>query len=248
MSSENPFSRIASQYSTWRPRYPIALFNQLVSLCPAHQTAWDCATGNGQAAIELAQYFSQVEGTDVSAEQISSAAPAANIRYSVQPAESTHFPEHHFDLITVAQALHWFEHDRFWKEVDRVLKPGGVFAAWAYVWPHVAPDIDVIVQEKMLDVIRSYWSAKNQIAWNGYRELNWPFIELPAPKIEFSCNWNRDQFISFLRTWSATTRCIEHQGETFFTEFATVLSNAWPSEQIKKIEMDFHCRVGRKRS
>ena len=79
------------------------------------------------------------------------------MNYSVQSAESTNFPEHHFDLITVAQALHWFDHDRFWKEVHRVLKPGGVFAAWAYVWPHVAPDIDAIVQDKMLEIIRPYW-------------------------------------------------------------------------------------------
>lgn len=247
MNSENPFSKIASQYSTWRPRYPTTLFDRLIEFCPTHQSAWDCATGSGQAAIDLARYFSQVEATDSSADQIAAATQAANVHYSVQPAENTHFPDHHFDLVTVAQALHWFDHDRFWKEVHRVLKPDGVFAAWTYVWPHISPDIDAVVQE-MLEIIRPYWSTKNQIAWNGYRELSWPFIELPVPKIEFSCRWNRDQFLSYVRTWSATTRCIEHQGEAFFTEFTAMLSSVWRSEQIKKVEMEFHCRAGRKPS
>lgn len=246
MTSDNPFSRASHQYNLWRPRYPATLFDHLASLCPSHERAWDCATGNGQAAIDLARYFLQVEATDVSAEQIAAATPSARVNYSVQAAESTKFPDAHFDLITVAQALHWFEHDRFWKEVHRVLRPKGMFAAWAYVWPQVTPAIDAIVKMKLRDVIHAYWSERNRIAWNGYRELEWPFVELPSPQIGFSCDWTCEQFLSYVRTWSATTRCIDANGDGFFAEFTEALRTVWNENAIKTVRMDFHCRLGRK--
>lgn len=246
MSSENPFSRAPVEYSLWRPRYPAALFDHLATLCPSRHRAWDCATGNGQAAVDLARFFSEVEATDVSAEQISAAMPANRVRYSVQPAEATHFPDTHFDLITVAQALHWFDHERFWKEVHRVLKPEGVFAAWAYVWPRITSPIDAIVKEKLLGVIEPYWSEKNRIAWNGYRELPWPIVELPAPQIDYSCDWTCSQFLSYVRTWSATSRCIARNGDRFFAKFTEALRAVWNANATKTVSMDFYCRLGRK--
>jgi ubiquinone/menaquinone biosynthesis C-methylase UbiE len=248
MTSENTFAKISGHYSQWRPRYPSALFAQLASLCPSRQYAWDCATGNGQAAIGLADYFENVEATDISAEQISAASTAKRVRYSVQPAEATEFPEAHFDLITVAQALHWFDHDRFWPEVQRVLKPHGIFAAWSYVWPQVTPAIDRIVQEQLFAIIRPFWSERNRLAWNGYKDLQWPFTELRAPEIDFRCEWTCNQFLAFLRTLSATTRCMEQHGDRFFTEFAESVRAVWDSEETMTVKMDFHLRVGKKGS
>lgn len=246
MAAENPFSTLSSQYSQWRPQYPPALFRHLSALCSSRERAWDCATGNGQAAVDLAKEFAQVEATDVSAEQIAVAMSSERVHYSVQPAEKTCFPDNHFDLITVAQALHWFDHTRFWPEVHRVLRPHGVFAAWAYIWPHVTPQIDAIVTNEFLTVIAPYWSSKNQLAWNGYRELNWPFLELPAPAIEFSCNWSCNQFLSYVRTWSATNRCIERNGEDFFRNFEMALHEVWDEGTTQTVNMDFCCRLGRK--
>lgn len=246
MTSDNPFKTLSAQYSQWRPRYPTALFEHLSKLCSSHDRAWDCATGNGQAAVDLAKHFAQVEATDSSAEQIARASPAPRVHYSVQPAETTQFPNEHFDLVTVAQALHWFDHASFWEEVHRVLKPQGVFAAWAYLWPHITSNIDDIVTTQLLTTIHPYWSSKNQLAWNGYRDLDWPFLELPAPAIEFSCDWSCDQFVSYLRTWSATTRCIQANGEDFFSKFEAALREAWDADTIKSVRMEFVCRIGRK--
>jgi ubiquinone/menaquinone biosynthesis C-methylase UbiE len=248
MSSANVFGKISSQYSIWRPRYPPELFRRISELCLTQDVAWDCATGTGQAAVDLSQYFTRVEATDISAEQIAAAAPSERVHYSVQPAEQTAFPNNHFDLVTVAQALHWFDHRHFWTEVHRVLKPEGVFAAWAYIWPHVTADIDAIVTDKLLRVIHPYWSSKNQLGWDGYRALDWPFVELPAPHIEFSCDWTSNQFLSYLRTWSATTRCIEENTDGFFREFAAALRSVWEDETAQAVRMDFCCRLGRKAS
>ena len=141
------FDDKADLYASSRPMYPQELFDFMAALVESHEEAWDCATGNGQAAIGLAKYFSKVEATDISKEQIANAFYSENINYSLQPGESTNFQENQFDLVNVAQALHWFDYETFWDEVHRVLKPDGAFVASSYVWPHVNEDIDQILEE-----------------------------------------------------------------------------------------------------
>lgn len=122
------FSGVASLYTRFRPRYPSALFEYLASVTPKKDVVWDCATGTGQAAVELAQHFEQVIATDASAEQIANAEQHPRVQYRVSTAEMSGLDSGSIDLITVAQALHWFDLPAFYAEAQRVLKPDGLLA------------------------------------------------------------------------------------------------------------------------
>ncbi|MCP4415778.1 MAG: methyltransferase domain-containing protein [Chloroflexi bacterium] len=240
------FSDKSDLYADARPKYADELFEFLFSQCPDFNRAWDCGTGSGQAAVSIAKQFRQVEATDVSPQQIANAADHNRVHYSVQPAEKTNFADNAFSLVTVAQALHWFEFEQFWAEVHRVLKQGGVFAAWAYTWFHVSDDIDHIIQTKLMDEIKDFWAPQNQLVWDGYRDIQFPFVEIPAPEINLAPQWNLNQLLSYLGTWSAIRRCIEANGDEFFTDLAAALGKVWGGSAEKRvISMDFHLMIGR---
>src|SRR6218665_1437189 len=153
----NTFSLHSNQYAKARPRYPQALYEWIADHCPQRQAVWDCATGNGQAAVDLAEYFSAVYATDVSDEQIRNQLASAGVSYSVQPAERTSFAAGSFDLITVAQALHWFDYEQFWPEVRRVARPGAFFCAWGYDWPLADSAVNEQVIAPLREAIAPYW-------------------------------------------------------------------------------------------
>lgn len=144
-------------------------------LCKNKNHAWDSACGNGQAAVHLAKYFQHVSATDVSENQIINAIIAPNVSYGFGSSEKTNFPDSSFDLILVAQALHWFKFDQFWPEADRVLKPGGIFAACGYCWFKISPDIDQQIQTLLLTPIAPFWAEQNKILWNHYQDVEIPF-------------------------------------------------------------------------
>ncbi|MEJ0006276.1 MAG: class I SAM-dependent methyltransferase [Steroidobacteraceae bacterium] len=240
------FSVKSDEYAAARPRYPRELFEYLSSLCPDASRAWDCGTGSGQAAVALAEWFREVDATDVSAQQIANAVRHDRVRYSVQAAERTTFPAGCFSLVTVAQALHWFDFDRFWPEVHRVLRPAGIFAAWTYTTPHLSTDLDLIIERRLLEVIKGYWAPQNQLALVGYATIPFPFQELVAPPVAMQLPWNLEQFSAYLGTWSATRLCIDANGPEFFAAMKRDLAAAWGDPaQPREVRMDFFCRVGR---
>lgn len=157
----------AAIYLNSRPRYPTKLFESLAELCKNHERVWDAACGNGQAAIGLAKYFAEVKATDISEQQIANALIQSKVEYSVQPSESTTFEDGYFDLVCVAQALHWFDYEKFWPEVKRVLRPNGIFAAWGYSWFKIQGDIDDILEHEFVSIIQPYWAKQNQLLWDG---------------------------------------------------------------------------------
>jgi len=244
IETERLFSVGSSEYATARPQYPPRLFDYLSNLAPDLDCAWDCGTGSGQAAVALAERFNSVEATDVSPEQISEAAAHGRVRYSAQPAEATAFEDGTFSLVTVAQALHWFDFNRFWPEVKRVLKPGGIFAAWVYTWPHISEAADRIVAAELLDIIKPYWARENQLAWDGYANVPFPFSELAAPDLEMSLYWNLNQFMAYIGTWSATRRCVQEKGPGILANLAATLEREWGDPTLsREVMMEFHCRV-----
>ena len=169
------FSGIAAAYAAARPTYPDALFKRLAALAPATMRAWDCGTGSGQAAIGIARWFARVDATDASAQQIAHAVPHERVHYSVRTAEASGLPNRSCDLVSVAQALHWFDRPRFFEETRRVLKPGGIIAVIGSSWFYIAPSIDPVVDEFLLQPIDGYWTANNQLLWDGYRSIEFPF-------------------------------------------------------------------------
>jgi len=246
LDSHKYFSENSELYATARPAYPEELFKFLALESPDLHYAWDCGTGSGQAALSLANYFDRVEATDVSREQIGNAVPHEKIHYSIQTVESTDFPDNAFSLVTAATSLHWFDFESFWPEVHRVLKPNGIFAAWAYSWFLISEEIDRIIEDKLLKVIEDYWMPQNRIAWEGYKNIRFPFAEISAPAMRLEPRWTVDQLLAFVSTWSATRRCVERHGEAFFEELTAALAGTWGTQEMRRtVSMEIFLRVGR---
>lgn len=213
MSFKDHFSGHSPQYSTFRPHYPARLFSDLASLCDERDLAWDCGTGSGQAAVGLADYFRVVIATDASENQISSASLAAGITYSVATAEKSGLAAESADLITVAQALHWFDIDAFTTESIRVLKHRGVLAAWTYGLLAFGTGIDPIIERLYGDIVGDYWPFERQMVENGYADIAMPLEEIPTDPIKMTEDWAFADLIGYLNTWSAVRAYDEAHGK-----------------------------------
>lgn len=198
METRRLFDQGSAAYASARSRYPDALYRHLAGLCGQRRRAWDCATGTGQAALGLAQYFGEVLASDTSTQQIEHAVVHPGIRYSVQDAEATDYPDAAFDLVCVAQAWHWFDHSRFNRELLRVLRPGGVFAAWGYGWFSIDAQIDAAIDEEYLRPIGPYWAQQNRLLWNAYRDVELPLGELPAPAFVIEQQWSLARLFDYM--------------------------------------------------
>jgi SAM-dependent methyltransferase len=205
--------------------------------------AWDCATGNGQAAIALADWFERVIATDASEKQVANAEPHARVEYRVAPAGESGIPSRTVDLITVAQALHWFDLSRFYAEAKRVLKPGGVVAAWAYKLASVTPSIDAVVDHYYFDVVGSYWPAERGLV-EKFEELALPFSGIGAPPFEMAAEWNVEHLIGYLRTWSATQRFMAANHRDPLEDVEEELRSTW-GDRKRRVVWPVTVLVGR---
>jgi len=248
MKFEDHFSKLAGTYSKYRPNYPSALFEFLASCCREHKQVWDCGTGNGQAAVALAEYFGQVYATDASKEQIVHAKPHPGITYQVEPAEKVSLKTNSTDLVTVAVAVHWFNFENFYNEVKRVLKREGVIAVWGYHLFIITPDIDKILNKYYSEILRGYWPERFHYVDTRYNDLPFPFEELTPPKFEMITEWDLEQVAGFLNSWSGTKNYQQKTGQHPLNEIWKDLSKAWGDEKLKrKINWPLHIRVGIKR-
>lgn len=245
-SFKDHFSAHASAYAQYRPGYPDALFAYLASLCQARDLAWDCGTGNGQAAHGLALHFTRIVATDASADQIANAVPHPRIDYHVAPAARAPLEAHTADLVTVAQAIHWFDHDRFYAEVRRVLKPGGVLAAWTYGLPQITPALNAVIERFYQDIVGAYWPPERRLVEARYRTIPFPFDEIQSPAFAMQLLWSLDDFLGYLGTWSATRRFIQGRGTNPVDQVAEDLALAWgdPADG-KTVRWQIYLRVGR---
>jgi SAM-dependent methyltransferase len=238
------FSKQAAGYAKFRPRYPQELFDYLGSIAPTHQLAWDCGTGNGQAAIGLASVFDRVIAADASEKQIVNAQPHERVEYRVAPAENSGIDQAVVDLIMVAQALHWFDLDRFYAEIHRVLKPNGVLAASAYNLLHIAPAIDEVVNRYYYEVVGAYWPPERKLV-EQFADLPFPFHEIRSPKFKMTAHWNLDHLIGYLRTWSSTQRFIAAKGGDPLEQITHELYRAWgTAEETRKVIWPLTVRIG----
>jgi SAM-dependent methyltransferase len=242
------FSSNAADYARFRPRYPSELFSHLASLAPRRLLAWDCATGSGQAAVELAAHFSKVIGTDASSGQIAYAEPHAGVEYRIACAEQSGLDDTSVDLVTVAQALHWLDLHAFYAEATRVLRPGGVLAVWCYGRLHMEDDllrgrIDHFYDE----TVGPYWPPERQLLEEGYRTVDFPFSEIAVPNYVMQARMNLDTLIGYLGTWSATQRYIQARGTDPLPELKEALAPDWGNQgEQKTIEWPLAVRIGLK--
>jgi len=245
MKFADHFSEKSEGYARSRPTYPDELFRLLAEKSPARERVWDCATGNGQAAVGLARHFGSVEATDASAEQVANAKATPGVTYSVQPAEQTNFADASFDAVNVAQALHWFDFDRFNAEVQRVLKPGGLVLVTSYGWTQVSGEFDGELERLVLDPIRPLWPPQNAHVFNAYRDIPFPYERVEFPPLAIELRWSLAQFMAYIGTWTATRRML--QSEPAFLERATAgLAHAWGSETERTVTMPLHIQCGRR--
>lgn len=238
------FSGNARGYHDARPSYPDELFDWLAQVVPGCALAWDSGCGNGQASVALAARFARVIATDPSANQIANADARANIDFRIEPCEHSSLADASADLVTVAQALHWFDREAYYAEVRRVLKPRGVFVAWAYSDCHVTPAIDTLKDHVYVDRVGPWWPPERSLVEAGYRTIAFPFEEFAAPAFVMITSWNVDRFLAYLRSWSATQRYIKDKGEDPVTEIEDDLRAAW-GDGSRSVQWKFHLRCGR---
>ncbi|MGH7679649.1 MAG: class I SAM-dependent methyltransferase [Gemmatimonadaceae bacterium] len=240
------FSKQASAYASARPGYPGALFEFVGGLASRRRLAWDCATGNGQAARDLVRYFDRVIATDASADQIAHAVPTPNVEYRVAPAESSGLPDGSIDAVTVAQALHWLDHDRFYAEVRRVTVPGGVVAAWCYGACRVSSGIDAEMREFQEGTVGQYWHPGRRWVDEGYRTVPFPFPEVAVPGFELRVRWSLRQLQEYVGSWSAVAAYRRERGEDPVAPLMERLAKLWgPSDQPREVRWPLGLRVGR---
>lgn len=230
MTFRDHFSDVSGDYSRYRPGYPDALFDWLAAAAPADGLAWDCATGSGQAAVGLAARFRRVEATDASGEQIRkalAARAAPGVHFRVAPAEDSGLGEASADLVTVAQALHWFDTGRFFTEAGRVLRDDGLLAVWCYELCTVEPDIDALVLELYRDALGPWWPRERRHIEAGYATIALPWPALETPEFHMQADWEAGQMLGYLATWSALTRCREATGTDPLAAIAARLEALW---------------------
>jgi SAM-dependent methyltransferase len=241
------FSGHADSYREARPTYPDELFSWLAQQAPDNALAWDAGCGNGQATVALARHFKRVIGTDPSANQIAEGEPRPNIEYRVEPAEQPTLADASVSAVCVAQALHWFEHARFYAQVKRVLKPGGMFAAWSYADCSTgeAP-IDRIKDHLYVDLTGPYWPPERAHVDAGYQTLPFPFVEIAAPPFDMLARWNVEQFLAYLRTWSASQRYLKSKGTDPVSMIEPDFRAAWGDPQrVRDVRWKFFVRAGK---
>ena len=230
MTFKDHFSKQAADYAKFRPRYPQKLFEYVGRVAPNRGLAWDCGTGNGQAAVGLATVFDRVIATDASEKQIANARSHERVEYRVTRAEKSDLESASIDLIMVAQALHWFDLDRFYDEVRQVVKPDDVLAASAYNLLRVQPAIDEVVNRYYYEVVGPFWPPERELVEN-FADLPFPFHEIDPPKFEMTAQWNLDHLIGYLRTWSSTQRFMAANGADPLEQIIDELRRAWGNPQ-----------------
>jgi SAM-dependent methyltransferase len=246
MNFKDHFSTQAVDYAKYWLHYPSVLFAYLASIAPARKIAWDCGTGNGQAALGLAPHFDLVIATDPSEKQIHNAIPHEKIKYAVAPAERTDIAPQSVDLIMVAQALHWFDHEKFYAEVRRVSQPRGIIAVSMYNLLYSEPEITAVVNEFYFDIVGPHWPPERKLIESEYRTIPFPFAEIKPPPLSLAAQWNLDELLGYLNTWSATQRFISQNGFNPLEKIADRLAGVWGDpENKKRIEWPLHLRVGK---
>jgi SAM-dependent methyltransferase len=229
------FSSLAARYADFRPSYPAELFDFLAQAAPRPDLAWDCACGNGQATVDLAARYRRVIGTDASDAQINAARRAPNIEYRVAPAEASGLPDKSADLITVAQAMHWFDLGRFFAETRRVLHCDGLLAVWTYGAHRVEDEaINEIMRDYHYTRIGPYWPPERRYVEDAYASLPWPFRRLKAPEFWMHAHWTLDQLIGYYSTWSGTKRYVEAKGENPLPRLKDELGRHWGAENLMR--------------
>ena len=246
MTFADHFSGDSANYARFRPRYPDALFDFLAGEAPAREEAWDVGTGTGQAAVGLARRFEHVTATDSSMSQIEMATADPRVSYRVASAESSGLEDASMDLVSAAQALHWFDRPRFWAEARRILRPNGVIAIWTYVLVEISPEIDAVVRRFYSGIVGPFWPPERRITEQRYQTIEFPFAEFDAPDFVIEQLMTLEDVAGYIRTWSATRGFIKQHGQDPVDGLVEDLTRAWRNPSLARpARWPVAMRVGR---
>lgn len=247
MKYTDHFATKTENYLQFRPDYPAELFSYLANLTPQHDLVWDCGTGNGQAARALAKYFKKVIATDLNQTQLDVAEKKENIEYRCFPAEKTDIEIASVDLITVAQALHWFQFDAFYQEVKRVLKPNGMLAVWCYSLGKLTPALDLVIKKLYLEILGDeYWPKERRYIDEAYQTIPFPFQKMTTPEFYIEKPMNFMQLVGYLNTWSALKEYQNRNQKNPLDMVYEELKKAWGDpEQKHTFCCPIHLLVGK---
>jgi SAM-dependent methyltransferase len=240
------FSGHAGDYAQFRPQYPEAFVKYISRLVKYRGVVWDCACGSGQLSLPLAEHFQLVLASDISAGQINAAPGHKGILYTVQPAEKTDFPDEFFDMVVVGQAIHWFNHEAFYREAKRVMGPNAVLVAIGYGLMHVSPEVDAVLDHFYKNITGPYWEPERKYIDDAYATLPFPFEPIEVPDFEMPCQWRFDQMMGFLNTWSAVKRYEKEHGINPLTLVASDFEKAWGLQTVKQVVFPVFAKAGRK--
>lgn len=240
------FSAQASSYAQFRPVYPQGLYDRLLDLVKEKNTAWDCGCGNGQVASVLSAHFDEVIATDISSGQIQHARQKPNINYRLMPAENTDIKTSSVDLITVAQAIHWFNFEEFYKEARRVGKSESIIAVWAYNLPELNTPIDKVIQNLYSDILGSqYWDPERKFIEENYQTIPFPFEEILLPEFRIETSWTLENLLGYLNSWSAVQHFIGKKNINPVGQLEAEFRTAWGTEKICKVSFPVYTRIGK---
>ncbi len=238
------FSKQAAVYSKYRPQYPAVLFEYIISFVKEKGLAWDCGTGNGQTAKELSRYFKNVYATDISGKQIEHAVKESNITYAIEPAENSSIKANTIDLITVSQALHWFQFDKFYEEVKRVSKPGALLAVWTYSLLQIDPITDALIRKYHFGTLGNYWDKERRYVDEEYKTIPFPFEKIESPEFFIELHWDADDLEGYFNTSSALQNFILANNYSPVPELMKEIRSNWRGNEKRKIIFPVHLLMG----
>lgn len=242
--SKDLFSGHAKDYAAFRPVYPKALYDFIYQFVERFDSAWDCGTGNGQVAAVLANTFVDVHATDLSARQLENATLAPNIHYHLSGVEHTTFGDNTFDLITIGQAIHWFDRAHFYKEVNRVGKNKAIIAAFGYNPVRFSQPFDEALNRFYFDVIYPYWDTERKVVEDQYRAISFPFEEIETPEFKIELDWSIRDLQGYITTWSAVQNFIKKNGFNPVDEFVKEVKPLWTKDK-ESVYFPVFLRLGR---
>jgi ubiquinone/menaquinone biosynthesis C-methylase UbiE len=243
---KDKFSKQADAYSRFRPSYPKGIYGEILQLVSNRDRCWDCGTGNGQVAVQLSPFFKEVFATDISKSQIARAPERKNILYFIERAENTSFKENQFDLVTVAQAAHWFDMQAFNKELNQVVKNNGLVYAWGYGLLRTNSVIDTIIDEFYSEVVGPYWDKERKHIDNQYATIPFDFTEVNSKKVHIiEVQWKLDELKGYLNSWSSVQNFMAQEGENPVNEVIERIKSHWSNETFKEIKFPIFTRIGR---
>ncbi len=237
------FSGQAKTYAKYRPVYPKELYHYILALVDNKNRAWDCGTGNGQVANILANHFTAVNASDISENQLKNALPRKNIHYTNQRAEKTNFSDQYFDLITIGQAIHWFDFKAFYKEVRRVAKQESLIAVFGYGLLRIE-GINQELDHFYYNIIGPYWNKERRYIDEAYQTIPFPFREISTEKdFHIKDNWQIEDLEGYLNSWSSVQRFIQQEEYNPVSPFIQQLQKTWKNGQ-KWVQFPIILRVG----